>query len=63
MGRFQPTLSADMNLALPRLRRAMMLAPIALAAALVACGGSDDNDTPAQQPLALTVMTLAVHPG
>ena len=61
MGRFQPTLSADMNLALPRLRRAMMLAPIALAAALVACGGSDDNDTPAQQPLALTIAHINDH--
>ena len=50
-----------MNLALPRLRRAMMLAPIALAAALVACGGSDDNDTPAQQPLALTIAHINDH--
>ena len=50
-----------MNFALPRFHRAMMLAPIALAAALVACGGSDDDDQSPAQPLELTIAHINDH--
>ena len=47
-----------MNLPLPRPRRALMLAPLALAAALVACGGGDDDTPPPAEPRALE-LTIA----
>ena len=52
-----------MNYPLPRLRRATLLAPIALAAALVACGGGDDDDTPPVDApaLALTIAHINDH--
>lgn len=44
-------------------RRALMLAPLALAAALTACGGSDDDTptTPATPPLDLTIAHINDH--
>ena len=46
----------------PLPRRAIMLAPLALAAALVACGGDGDgDDTPQVQPLDLTIAHINDH--
>ena len=50
-----------MTFTLPRRPRVLMLAPIALAAALVACGGSDDDDAPSVQPLELTIAHINDH--
>ncbi|QTD46721.1 bifunctional metallophosphatase/5'-nucleotidase [Ottowia testudinis] len=43
------------------LSRAAMLSPLVLAAALAACGGSDDDGAPATPPLALTIAHINDH--